>query len=213
MSLEIKFFEFKAEDVSDQGLIKGYASTFGNVDQGLDVVEKGAFKVTLRDNKGKVPILADHNPEKQIGWNKVAREDDTGLYVEGQLNLDVALAKERFSLTKQAMDIGAPMGLSIGYYTLQAGPKADNPRIRLLKELKLVEYSLVTFPMNTQAMITAAKSLNAIDKARDLISQLQKQGVSLRDFELALKEESYKQDLDPAKVCQSIDNLIEKFKN
>lgn len=59
MKTEIKTFDFKvdATDVKS-GLIRGYASTFGNIDLGDDIVEQGAFKKTLKETGGKWPILA-----------------------------------------------------------------------------------------------------------------------------------------------------------
>ncbi len=207
-------FEFKAVDeVQKFGNVKGYASVFGNIDLGLDVVDRGAFNKTLKDSGGKVIILADHMPDRPIGWNKEGREDEYGLKVNGDLNLDVQLARERYSLAKQAFEIGAPTGLSIGYTTIKAEPDSTNPRIRRLKELKLWEYSFVTFPMNTAAMLTAAKSIGAIDKAQFLIQHLKHQGVTLRDFEQALQVEAANQSEDPSQIAQSLDNLIAKFKS
>ncbi len=104
------------------------------------------------------------------------------------------------------------MGLSIGYTTIKGEPDTTNPRIRRLKELKLWEYSLVTFPMNQEAMITAAKSLGALDKAKFLLDQLKLQGISSQDLELALRKEAAKVDEDPVLLGQSLDRLIEKFR-
>lgn len=215
-TIEYKTFKFdikEADEDKNEGRVEGYASTFGNVDLGLDIVDKGAFKRTIRDSKGKIPILADHSPYEQIGWNEEAEEDNKGLLVRGALDLNVQKGKERYSLAKKALKIGAPMGLSIGYFTIKAEPDAENPRIRHLKELALLEYSFVTFPMNTQAMVTAAKSIGAVDKARFLIEQLKQQGVSIQDLELALRQEAALVDEDPTKISQSIDNLIQKFRN
>lgn len=214
--IEYKTFGFKfeeVEEVKEEGRVSGYASTFGNMDLGLDVVVKGAFKKTLKENKGRFPILADHSPYDQIGWNERGSEDDTGLLVEGALMLGVQKARERYVLAKKALELKAPAGLSIGYMTVLSEPDSQNPRIRMLKELKLFEYSFVTFPMNTQAMVTAAKSVGAIDKARFIIEQCKAQNISLKDLEMALLQEAANVDLDPTKLSQSMDNLIEKFKN
>ncbi len=218
-AIQYKTFSFELMEVKevdsnpDEGIIDGYASTFGNVDQGLDVVEKGAFKVTIKDSKGRIPILADHNPYEQIGWNEQAHEDDKGLAVVGAINLKVQKGVERYALAKQALKLKARAGLSIGYTTIQASPNKDNPRIRHLKELKLWEYSLVTFPMNVESLVTAAKGIGALDKARTLLQQLKDQGISVRDMELALREEANHTDEDPALISQSIDKLIQKFKS
>lgn len=209
---EYKVFSFKAEgDGMEDGKIEGYASTFGNMDLGYDIVQEGAFTKTLKESKGIFPILADHSPEKLIGYNQEAKEDKKGLFVKGQLNLEVALARERHALAKQAIALGAPFGLSIGYYTIKSEPDKEKPVVRLLKELKLIEYSIVTFPMNTRAMLTAAKSMNMIDKAKFLIAELERQGISRADLELALQQEAVKADMDPLQLKQSLDNLIGKF--
>lgn len=211
--IEFKTFSFKLDDVDSQGIIRGYASTFGNIDLGADVVDKGAFKKTIKESGGRVPILADHDPTKQVGWNIRAEEDEKGLLVEGKLDLNVQLARERYSLSKTALEIGAKMGLSIGYMTIKGEPDKENPRVRRLKELKLFEYSLVTFPMNTAAMVTAAKGVGSLDKARVLLDHLKNEGITLKDLEIALQTEAVKNDYDPAKLGQSLDNLISKFKN
>jgi len=214
--IEFKTFEFEVKEAGtedDLGKFEGYASTFGNLDQGFDIVDKGAFKVTLKQNKGKFPILADHNWESHIGYNESAKEDNTGLYVQGAINLKVQKGVEKFALAKQALGLNTRMGLSIGYSTIQATQDQENINIRHLTELKLYEYSFVTFPMNVEAMVTTAKSLGEIDKARFLLSQLKQQGISIADLEMALRVEAASNDADPTLISQSLDNLIAKFRN
>ena len=55
--------------INDAGEFCGYASTFGSIDLGGDVVEKGAYKKTLIESNGRFPILDHHDPTRQIGWN------------------------------------------------------------------------------------------------------------------------------------------------
>jgi HK97 family phage prohead protease len=211
--IEFKSFALKMDDVDSNGTIRGYASTFGNVDLGLDVVDKGAFKKSIKETNGVVPILADHNPTKQIGWNFRAEEDENGLFVEGKLDLNVQDAREKYSLAKTAMQLGAKMGLSIGYMVVKAEPDRDKPMVRRLKELKLFEYSIVTFPMNTEAMITSAKSLVEVDRARFIIEELEKQGIKRDEIEMALRGEAASKSQDPKKVLQSFDSLIQMMKS
>jgi HK97 family phage prohead protease len=158
---EILTFPFEIKSVSEEGVIEGYASTFGNIDLGGDVVDKGAFRKTLRDTKGgKVPVLADHSWNAQIGWGIDGKEDDTGLFVRAKLDVkNNQKAREKYSLAQMALELKVAAGISIGYRTIKAEPDTTNPMIRRLKELRLVEYSLVTFPMNTEAAVTNAKSL------------------------------------------------------
>lgn len=152
-------FEVKAVDEAT-GKFEGYASTFNNIDLGGDKVMPGAFKKTIRDNKGKFPVLADHDPTKQIGWNVEAEEDAKGLFVKGELLIkDVQLARERYAIMQKALELKTPAGFSIGYRSMKwdIDTDEDGMQFRKLKEIKLYEYSFVTFPMNTMAMATAAK--------------------------------------------------------
>jgi HK97 family phage prohead protease len=210
--VETKSFELEIKDADSSGMIRGYASTFGNIDQGLDVVDKGAFKKSIKESKGLFPILADHNPTKQIGWNLRAEEDDKGLYVEGKLDLNVQDAREKYSLAKTAMENGAKMGLSIGYMTIKAEPDRQQTSIRRLKELKLFEYSIVTFPMNTSAMITAMKSdfqsMQSIDSLKKLIAELKQNGITHSDLLLALQDDGAADYKDDPSLAQSLSQLI-----
>lgn len=214
--IEFKTFEFEFKETTDAesvGRFEGYASTFGNIDQGFDIVDKGAFKRTLEHNKGRFPILADHDWSSHIGYNEKATEDKTGLFVVGAINLKVQKGVEKYALAKQALELKTRMGLSIGYSTIQATQDPDNVNVRHLTELKLWEYSFVTFPMNVEAMVTTAKSLGQLDKARFLLSQLKAQGISTRDLETALREEAASNDSDPTLIGHSLENLIAKFRN
>jgi uncharacterized protein len=144
-------FEIKKEPDQD-GLFEGYASVFGIVDHGMDVVERGAFGKSLGSGR-KVKMLWQHDPQKVIGvWDEIA-EDERGLYVKGRLLKGVAQAEEAMVL----MRAGALDSMSIGYRTIEAVPEG-NGRIRKLMEVELHEVSLVTFPMLPDAKVTAVKS-------------------------------------------------------
>lgn len=212
MKPEFKTFEFKVDDAESEGKIRGFASTFGNIDLGDDVVDKGAFKKTLKDSKGLIPILADHDPSKQIGWNIRAEETDKGLYVEGQIDLNTQLGREKYSLAKKAVELGAKMGLSIGYQTVKGEPDKERPRVRRLKELKLYEYSIVTFPMNTEAMVMGAKSHTRDSKLKNIIEIIREEGFSENEIKMALNNSAAAQSFDPDRMDQSIDRLLKLLK-
>lgn len=158
-----KSFKFELKEVSDEGKFDGYASTFGNIDLGGDIVASGAFAQTIKTNGGIVPILDSHDPSKQIGWNHTAKEDRRGLKVSGELDLNVQGAREKHSLMLSAKEIGAKMGLSIGYRTIKSEPHKTKPEIRVLKEVELLEYSVVAFPMNPKARVTNVKQIDGVD--------------------------------------------------
>lgn len=211
-------FELEFKDIDDNGTIRGYASTFGNVDLGLDIVDKGAFKKSIKESRGLIPILADHDPDKCIGLNIRAEEDDKGLFIEGKLNLDVQLARERYSLSKQFLAAGAKAGLSIGYMTIKAEPDRDKPMVRRIKEVKLYEYSFVTFPMNTAAMVTAIKSgkseITNYELIQNLINEMKTHGITEVDLRKALDMPAHRAaDISNPSIAQSLDNLLKTMRS
>ena len=139
--------EVKADS---DGRIEGYASRFGEKDQGGDIVVKGAYVDSLALRKPK--MLWQHDPSQPIGMWEDASEDDTGLYVRGRI-LD---AVEKGREARALIEAGAIDGMSIGYRTIDADRSEDGSR--MLKRLDLWEVSLVTFPMLASARIDATKA-------------------------------------------------------
>lgn len=158
--------EFDAKGVRNDGSFEGYASTFNNIDSGFDVVMPGAFTKSLNERPaGKVKMLWQHDQTQPIGIWKTAIEDGRGLFVKGKILKEVQKGAEAFALMKE----GVIDSMSIGYKTLESDYTKNG--VRQLKELGLMEISLVTFPMNEQATVTGLKN------------------VSLREMEKALRDE------------------------
>lgn len=149
--MDHKGFKFNLKQIDEQGIFEGYAAVFGNEDLVGDIIEPGAFSKTLQENP-KMPILWQHNPAEPIGVTLAATEDGKGLRVQGQLNLETTRGREAYALLKQ----GALKGLSIGYDTIK---EAWDGTIRRLKEIRLWEWSLVTFPANPMAQVEGIKSV------------------------------------------------------
>jgi len=145
-------YQLSIEGLNENGKFKGYASVFDVMDNHMDVVVKGAFINTLKTKKD-IKLLWQHKADEPIGIFTEIREDEKGLYVEGQLLLDVQRANEAYALLKS----GAIDGLSIGY-SVKDYEIDDETGIRILKEVDLWEISLVTFPANEAAGVVAVKS-------------------------------------------------------
>lgn len=154
---ERKFVGLAIADVEADGTFDGYASLFGKVDLGRDIVERGAFAASL-DRRGAagVRMLFQHDPSAPIGtWTEI-REDARGLFVRGRLALEAPRAREVHTLMKE----GALDGLSIGFRAVRARVDAKSG-IRRILEADLWEISVVTFPMLPDARIGAVKALRA----------------------------------------------------
>jgi HK97 family phage prohead protease len=154
---------------ASSGLIEGYASRFGQIDQGGDMVVRGAYSASLMtkaSNGIKIKMLWQHDPSQPIGVWDALSEDETGLYVKGRLLPSVAKAKE----VQELVESGAVDGLSIGYKTIRSerGQKGE----RILKELDLWEVSVVTFPMQQSARIDAIKAADMSERdMEELLTQ------------------------------------------
>ncbi len=130
---ETKRAEFPLAEASATGLIEGYASLFGVVDDGGDMVMTGAFARSLQKRGASgVKMLWQHKATEPVGvWTSIV-EDARGLKVTGRLDLSVARAREALSLMRK----GAVDGLSIGFRTLRASQDKSSG-VRKLFELDL----------------------------------------------------------------------------
>jgi len=135
--------------ICENGCFSGYASVFGEPDQGGDVVMPGAFKQSLdKPGRGDVRLLFQHDPKEPIGRILQVREDQTGLIVKGQLFGQVPRAKALIALVSGK----GINGLSIGFRTLKAR-RDKRTGFRHLSQIDLWEISIVTFPMMERARI------------------------------------------------------------
>jgi HK97 family phage prohead protease len=139
----------QAIPIDAEGRFAGYASVFGEVDDGGDIVMPGAFRKSLGlRGRHRVKMLFQHDPKEPVGtWDKVA-EDGFGLWVEGRLVGEVP----RADALRRLIARGAVDGLSIGFRTVKS---TRDPRTghRRLWEIDLWEISIVTFPMMDRARI------------------------------------------------------------
>lgn len=178
MTTKRKVLEFAAEikAVGDSGEFEGYGSVFAVVDSYGEVVDKGAFTESLKQH-GMPALLWQHRGSEPIGIYMEAYEDERGLRVKGQLNLDVQQGREAHALLKQ----GALKGLSIGFAT-QVEELNRDTGIRHLKKVRLYEVSLVTFPANDKANVDAVKA--APESVRDFEGFLREGGFNGEDAKI-----------------------------
>lgn len=179
LKIETKFQPLDLKAAKD-GTIEGYASKFGIVDNGGDVVVKGAYVNSLaeRARRGeKVKMLWQHDPHQPIGVWEEAAEDDQGLYVKGRILTEVAKGREANAL----MEAGAIDGLSIGYRTIRKEYKDTGER--LLIEVDLWEVSVVTFPMLPEAR--AGVKFDGIDEITEKLVAGDR--LTVRQFEVLAK--------------------------
>lgn len=135
--------------LSEDGSFEGILASYNTVDLGGDKILPGAFTKTMQERGNEIPMLWQHDPHQPIGTLSLS-DSATGLMVKGQLLMDLPQAKVAYTLLKAKVI----KGLSIGFDTVK--DMIDNG-VRQLKEVRLWEGSVVTFPMNEACMITAVK--------------------------------------------------------
>lgn len=152
-------FEFKlAEPEGDVATFSGYGSKFGNIDNGRDMVVKGAFEESIAaKGAGKIKMLWQHDPGQPIGVWTDMKEDGQGLRVSGKLLLTIQKAREAYEMMKA----GIVDGLSIGFRTMKESYDTEKggQGYRKIEKADLWEISLVTFPMNPKATVMAVKTM------------------------------------------------------
>lgn len=135
--------------IDGEGRFAGYASLFGVVDQGGDIVMPGAFAQSLKAKGSQgVRLLFQHDPKEPVGLWTSLTETSNGLWAEGRLLPGVPRAEA----LQRLIAGGALDGLSIGFRTQKATRDARSGHRRLWK-IDLWEVSIVTFPMMAGARI------------------------------------------------------------
>jgi len=144
---------------------RGMASVFGIL---LDTwiptrILRGAFTKTLLENRSRIKVLWQHNDAWPIGLPLTLEERADGLYVEAEISADVLEGQRCLALMRPLPAAGRPVidELSIGFDPIKwEMVDLGNETIeRHIKELRLWEFSPVTFAANRDAKITAVHSL------------------------------------------------------
>lgn len=182
--MDFKAIKFETKAL-DENKFEGYASYFNNIDSYDDIIERGAFKKTIAENRGRIKVLWQHDAAEPIGIPEEMYEDDNGLYVRAKISM-TDTGKKAMTLIKD----GVITEMSIGYDVLKDDYKMmGNRRIRMLKEVRLWEFSPVTFAANDKAKIMKMRALlenvkyDNMDAILEYIKSLNTQPQSTEDIE------------------------------
>lgn len=154
------------------GQFAGYASVFGGLDSYGDTIEPGAYEKTLENRDRPIRMRWNHYGPV-VGKYTEIKEDDTGLWVRGELTPGHSVAEDVYASLKH----GAIDGLSIGYRVRDYDMDGN---VRRLKEIDLVEISVVEEPADLGARVGDVKD--------HYIAELIEQVDSLKDAEAMMRE-------------------------
>lgn len=164
--MELKTFDLK-DVATEERTFTGYAAAYGNEDSDGDIIEMGAFADSIKANGDKIKILWQHKSAEPIGVPLEMREDENGLFVKGKIS-KTARGDEALELMRD----GVVSAMSVGFIINEAD--YDEEGRRRIKSGRLMEFSLVTFPANDQAVIQSVKEVNE----REIERVLREAGVS-----------------------------------
>lgn len=145
----------------ETGTFQALASVFGNVDSVGDRVLKGAFAKTLekwRASGDPIPVILSHNwddPMAMVGKAdpRSVYEDERGLVVQGQLDLENPIGKQVHKLMSERL----LKGWSFGYTVPKGGQKRKNGANEI-SEIDLFEVGPTLKGANPEAQLQAVKS-------------------------------------------------------
>lgn len=174
-------FQYETKDwrakqaAGDEFVFEGFGAIFGQEDRDGDVIERGAFKETLRQSDNKFPLVSDHNlgdMRSRLGVAFAYRRS-SGIKVEGHINTGTQKGRDVASDIQHAQKHEQPIGLSFGYEVREDRFDRDD-NVRRLKDLKVWEWSLTQIASQPDAQVTDTKHCRGGDltKTLDRIEQL-----------------------------------------
>lgn len=206
-----KFYSYDLElkSLSNEGEFSGYGACFNSKDCQNDIIMRGAFAKTLDRwrSKDQLPhLIWQHKLDEPIGNFTEMAEDKNGLYVEGRLLIDAdPVAKRAHAHLKN----GSVRGMSIGYRPI-VEEYDSRLRANLLKELDLIEVSLVTRPANESAQVQVVK--DAFTNPRNMERYLRDVGFSIRQAK-RLMAEGFKGVSRDDETEEQLKTLIQTLRN
>lgn len=206
--LNLKIDRIGAKDNLVAGQFTGYASVFGNVDSVGDKIIKGAFAESLKDfgdGGAGIPCYWCHetsDPEMNLGSTLEATEDEHGLFVKVQLDLDNPKAAYAYKLLKEQR----VRQMSFAYQVTDGEEKKDCFEIT---GCKIFEVSIVPVGANQATSIESVKALQDEDTPEPTEDEATDE-TSEEEPETDLTEDLQNLEDQLAKIVDLVATIIEK---
>lgn len=144
-TLQFKFNMVSVKDASGECMIEGYANTSGK-DRVGDIVLPEAFEKCLPTYQKNPVILLNHDWNDVIGRCVHQEITDKGLFIKARIS-------DTRDDIKTLIREGCYSTFSIGYNEIDADYD-ESTKTKYIKQLELLEISVVSVPANTEAMFT-----------------------------------------------------------
>lgn len=161
--------------------IEGYANTT-TVDRTGDVIPMTAWNSALENYLKNPIILAYHKHNEPIGKMVDHRIDDKGLWIKARIS---AAADDVFNLVKD----GVLTAFSVGFVVKDAIYDSITD-LFIIKELELLEISVVSVPMNQDSTFSLSKSFENDEEYSNFKSQFAEKKESTKELDTSASQKS-----------------------
>lgn len=166
--MEFKQVSHEIKDLDEsKGIIVAYANVYENEDSDGDIMSKGAFNKTVKENYKRIRVLKDHMSTITLGVPlEVNPNDSYGLLTTTQFNMKKSVSQDMYTDIILMKQNGLNAELSIGFETIKRNDKAKSK----IEEVRLWEYSfLSSWAANEKAIVSDIKSK---DKFMDMLVKM-----------------------------------------
>ena len=154
--------------------IEGYASTV-DIDRSGDVVPKSVWEKGIQNYLKNPIILAQHDYDDPIGRMVDYRVDDKGLWVKARIS---SAAEEVYGLIKDQVLTAFSIGFKI--HDAEYNSAAE---VFVIKELELVEISVVSVPCNQNTLFDLSKAFTSASDYKQFKEQFAPKSESAKGLE------------------------------
>ena len=172
-----------AGDSIDSIYIEGYAST-NDTDRSGDVIPSSVWEAGIQNYLKNPILLSQHDHDDPIGRMVDYKIDSKGLWIKAR----ISAAAEIFSLVKDEV----LTAFSVGFRIMDAEYNAV-AELFVIKELELVEISVVSVPCNQNTLFSLSKAFSDADEYKKFKSQFAPESESAKGLESSKEADSKSQ--------------------
>jgi len=175
--------EIKASESKKSFKIAGYANT-ASKDRTGDVVTPEAWAKGIENYRKNPVLLYQHDHSKPIGKADAIRVDKKGIFVEGS----VSDAAEKLHGVQTLIKDGALKSFSVGFRVKDADYDRNSDTF-YIKDLELLEISVVSVPANQESLFSIKKSFENDESYEEFKKQFIAEDATKEDIiELSIED-------------------------
>lgn len=162
MNTKIKSFATQVKDLNEaQGIVTIAIAHFNNEDRAGDIIRKGAFRKTMKEQIDHIKHQLDHSMSvnDMVGVPVKMYETEDYAVVESALALNTTQGRNVFELYKLAQQVGRSLEHSFRYITMKRNNNNDIPGEDIAELALRYEYSTVLAGCNPHTPLLDIKSV------------------------------------------------------